>query len=904
MAQPGYGHAGEILLIVGLVCSLLTMIGYLAALQGSRKLLLFGRACYATTALSVLGTFGILMFLTYNRRYEYEYVFSHSGNDLHHWYRLAAAWAGQEGSFLLWGSWTAVIGFLVFAKAGKYEARVMPFFVSVLGFLCAILLKQTPFHIIPAPSLADLAANPDWHYPPLNGEGLNPSLQNYWMTIHPPTIFFGFASLAVPFAYAIAAMLWKDYDGWARRVMPYALLSCATLGLGLFMGGFWAYETQGWHGFWAWDPVENASFFPWLAITALAHGLVVQRSRGGMARTNTFLGVLAFSLFLVGTFLTRSGALASKDASGQLLSVHAFDNIGKSAMWLMASMVFVYGGGGLLLWLARVWKMPARAASGETVLSRDFAFFLSVSLMIVACIVVTFGTTTPLFDSWAKSAAGIAVRTVPKNGHIAPLLQQWLTAAPSAAKPIFYNRVMLPIAMLAGLLLGVVPWLAWRKTDSETFLKKLAIPWFVMLGFGFFLVIWVQAAQRDVMAAAAFDPTLTDAADTMKAWISPNVQRVLVVSLGALGCFAALSNAMLAFRVFRAKPLNAGGWIAHVGMGVLIVGIIVSNTFERTERFLLRDGEPAKEVFGYKLSFERMTGKTSIGDDGHMVPVPTVHPEYDRDNAVEIRVTPAGADKATGDEGTAKTFVIDPRWFVFQFSPNEAQNQTMRWPAITRTFGHDFYVGLAADAIYEWPTDDPDRTRPGIVLQPQEKRQIGPYQILYYNPIMEPGKMMAAQIAIVTPQGKVVKATPLKVIGDGQVADRMNTIPEIPFDDGSPGAIYLDRLEPGSRAATLKVSLPGFAGRWAVPLEVTYKPWINLVWTGVLIAVGGTLLAMVRRMLDARSMKDDGPSPDAAEWDAPDDSTAPLAPGPAAAPFAEGRNAKSNGRSKNRPAVN
>src|SRR5207244_8670303 len=135
---------------------------------------------------------------------------------------------------------------------------------------------------------------------------------------------------------------------------------------------------HGWQGFWAWDPVENTSLFPWLAITGLVHGSVVQKSRGGMARTNTFLGILAFWLFLVGTFLTRSGALASKGADGQLLSVHAFDNIGKSALQLMAAMVIVYGTAGLVLWLLRLRSMPGRPTAGDTPVSRDFAFILAI----------------------------------------------------------------------------------------------------------------------------------------------------------------------------------------------------------------------------------------------------------------------------------------------------------------------------------------------------------------------------------------------------------------------------------------------------------------------------------------------------------------------------------------------
>ena len=280
---------GASLLWIGLIASLITIFGYVWALikPENKAAKWVGRIGYGVTASSVLGMFLFLASLVYNHKYIYKYVFEHTGNELTGWYRFAATWAGQEGSFSLWAAWTAVIGGLMLWKSGKYEARVMPFFVSILTFLCGILIKQSPFLLIPKPTAADYAAYPNLIFPFIDGQGLTPSLQNYWMTIHPPTIFFGFASLAVPFVYAIAAMLWKDYDGWTPRVMPYALLSTATLGGGLFMGGYWAYETQGWHGFWAWDPVGNASFFPWLAITALAHGLVAQKTRGGACANTT-----------------------------------------------------------------------------------------------------------------------------------------------------------------------------------------------------------------------------------------------------------------------------------------------------------------------------------------------------------------------------------------------------------------------------------------------------------------------------------------------------------------------------------------------------------------------------------------------------------------------------------------
>ena len=890
------GQFGTLSLWVGLLASLFTIGAYVAANllpAQEKRFRLIARGGYTLTAAGLLSAFLALAIIVYTNKYQYEYAFSHTGNDLlalptdtlghfvfHHWIRLAATWSGQEGSFLLWGFWTALIGFWVFARAGKYENRVMPIFVTVLTFLCGILIKQSPFHFLNAvhPELG-------WHTPPPDGQGLTPSLQNYWMTIHPPTIFFGFASLAVPYAYSVAALIWKDYRGWTTRVMSYALLTCATLGLGLFMGGYWAYETQGWHGFWAWDPVENASFFPWLAITALVHGLVVQKSRDGMARTNTFLGILAFWLFLLGTFLTRSGALAEKSADGALLSVHAFDNISKGGLILMEAMLLLYGVGGLIVWLVRLRKMPTRPTTGETLVSRDFAFFVSMLLMILACAVIAFGTTTPLFMSW-------------------------LHRRPTQPQPYFYNQVLMPLTILLALALGCAPWLAWKRTDTEKFLRKLLVPWLLMVAFGFFMIFWVQSATIDLQQA--MDPK--DYQSTLHYWFGPTVQRVLVVLLSSLGLFVALSNSMLAYRVLRAKPLNAGGWLAHVGIGLLIIGVVISNTFERTVRKSVVEGEPATDIFGYKFSFEGMTGKAKD--------IRPVDPSYDPTNAVKLRITPPGVDdnksasspsnsssNSSNNEGEAKTFIMEPRWFIHNLGKAYPWKlERMRWPSIEKYLGHDLYVGLANDAEYEWPFGSTYSETMAFTLTPGQKVDVGGYRIGYYEPILQPQKLIGARIVILPidengkPKDKPVLTEPaLKMIPNpefdpSQPITEMNSpmqqfavnedIPELKDEDGSIGAIEALQLDASTHAFSFRLSLPHYRGRWNVPLEVTYKPWVNLVWIGVLITVLGTLIAMVRRALEGRKVDiDDAPpvNPPADEivdgqpWDLPDapDTTLP-----------------------------
>ncbi len=811
------GTAGTFAVASGLFFSVLTIVLYILinVKKQSGKLIYLARAAYVACAGSVFASMGTLGWIVYHREYQYNYAVQHTSNELYnHWFRFAATWSGQEGSFLLWATWSAVLGLILVAVSKDFEKLVVPIVTSVIGFLCAILLKQSPY-------LLFLKVNPGMPSVPTEGLGLNPSLQNYWMTIHPPTIFFGFASLAIPFAYALSALITRDYESWVRRVFPFALLSSGILGLGLFMGGYWAYGTLGWHGFWAWDPVENASFFPWLAVTALVHGLHVQHNRKGMAKTNLFLGILAFWLFLVGTFLTRSGALASKGANGQLLSVHAFDNISKSGLNLMVAMLVVYGLAGVIMWAWRWKEVPGRSTTGDNLLSRDFAFFMAVVMMLVACAVITLGSTTPLFLSWA---------------HRPPM-------APQAS---FYNKVMLPLMIPVTLLLGAVPWMAWRKTDPDTFMRKLLVPWVVMLIFGFILLLWVQKSQAQLVAT--MDPSTYQS--TMHNWINPAVQRIMVVILGSLGFLAALSNAMLAYRVFRKRPLAAGGWIAHVGIGLLIIGVIVSNTFERTEIITLKQDGGPRTVFGYKFSFEAMTGKAKA--------VRPIDPEYDQNNHVVLRVTAPNGNQLE-QEGKAGSFLMEPRWYVPRPSLDEesmGNPDTMFWPAIKKYLGHDLYVALA---------NQPAEDLYSVNLLPKQHVQLGPYQIFYLKPVIQPLNYFGAVMGILLPNNQVVGIQP----GEQFLKDSANqtvqndngqpiiyktdeSIPQIPSSTNQPAVAILNSLNPQTHEVNVLFSLPEMPATWTIPLSITYKPWVNLVWTGVLVAVFGILLSMINRVMENR----------------------------------------------------
>ncbi len=367
-----------------------------------------------------------LMYLFLTHRFEFQYVFAYSSLDLPLKYTVSSFWGGQEGTFLLWLFLGALLGFTIMAKGQESERWAMVFFLGVQLFLLVVLVVRSPF----APTGFEVT----------DGRGLNPLLQNPWMTIHPPIVFVGFAALAIPFAYAMAALIRKEYTFFPRQVLPWASLVVLTLGLGIFLGGYWAYKTLGWGGYWGWDPVENSSLIPWLVSLALIHGLLVQRRGNKLIKTNIFMAILALFLVIYGTFLTRSGVLAD-------FSVHSFTDLGINA-YLVGFMILLgtvaYG---ILLFRARSIKAERLNASPT---SREFGLAVGSLLFLVLAFLVFLGTSAPLLTRMFGEPANVALS--------------------------YYHAIIIPagIALLA--LLVVMPFTLFGGTSGNELIKRATWP--------------------------------------------------------------------------------------------------------------------------------------------------------------------------------------------------------------------------------------------------------------------------------------------------------------------------------------------------------------------------------------------------------------------------------------------
>jgi cytochrome c-type biogenesis protein CcmF len=517
---------GGLFVKLAFVSCLVTVLAYARHhLAGTARSLVVGRAAYFVTIVSVLGSAATLLYLILNHQFQYTYVWSYSSRDLPTPLLVSTFYAGQEGSFMLWTFYTSVIGIFLLRHSARhgYEAQVMSVFASIELALLLMLLVKNPFLYVWESYPGEVAAG----YLPPDGRGLNPLLQNYWMVIHPQVLFSGFASMSVPYAYAVAAMLKRDYDSWFKAATPWLVFGTFILGTGIMMGGLWAYETLGWGGYWGWDPVENSSLVPWLVGVAAIHTTLSQRKRGAFVRTNLVLGLLGFILVVYSTFLTRSGVLGDT-------SVHSFVDPGMWAYWLLVGMMIVAVTVPVILFVRR-WKEFPRRPVRHHYFSREFALFLGAATLVIIAILVIIGTSSPL-------------------------ITDLLYGKKSAVDISYYVRTIMPLGVVIGLLTGVGQLLWWTRSDRRAVLRSLIVP----------------AAAAFLIGVLALALGVTE-------------PLVLLIIAGAI--FGLVANIQVGWRIVWSSPKMAGGAIAHIGIAVMLLGFVFSTRYGTETTVTLPQGK-------------------------------------------------------------------------------------------------------------------------------------------------------------------------------------------------------------------------------------------------------------------------------------------------------------------------
>lgn len=395
-------------------------------------------------------------------QFQFEYVRNFTDRSLPDLLLFTTFWGGQAGSFLLWALLSSLFTLVLIwgLRCSAWEPFVLaPYLLVAIG-VTGITLAADPFKLLPLDQV------------PLDGNGLNPLLQNYWMAIHPPILFSGFTTMAGPFAFAVAALWRRDYDGWVSMAKPWTLLAWICMGAGLALGGFWAYESLGWGGFWGWDPVENSSFVPWLFASALLHGFVLQGARGSLKRTNLVLAVFGYLMVVYSTFLTRSGVLGN-------FSIHSFVELGLMNYLLAFIGVFALLGFGLLGWR---WRQIGRRVAFLHIVSREFGLVLSVLLFIVIALIVGIGTSMPV------------VSMLPVFENRFSLDLGW------------YGPNVAPFGLLLFVSMSIGPLLGWQRQRYGSLARTLRWPAIVtaVVVFGCLLLNIVYPVALLFIAAAVF----------------------------------------------------------------------------------------------------------------------------------------------------------------------------------------------------------------------------------------------------------------------------------------------------------------------------------------------------------------------------------------------------------------
>jgi cytochrome c-type biogenesis protein CcmF len=539
------GEIGQFALILAFALALVQgAVPLIGAARDSRPLMAIGSSAAIGQFGFIALAFAALIFASVTDDFSILAVAQNSHTAKPLLYKIAGAWGNHEGSMVLWVFILSLFGASVAAFGARLPSSLKARVLAIQGligvaFLAFILLTSNPFvRILP---------------PPLEGQGLNPLLQDPGLAFHPPFLYLGYVGFSVVYAFAVAAMLEGRVDpAWARWVRPWTLAAWSALTVGIALGSWWAYYELGWGGFWFWDPVENASLMPWLAGTALLHSAIVVEKRDALKSWTVLLAVLTFTLSLMGTFLVRSGVLTS---------VHAFANDPARGVFVLMILA-VASGGALALYAARASAFERAGAFAP--ISREGALVLNNLLLTAACATVVMGT-------------------------LYPLLLDAISGDKISVGPPYFNSTVLPLIAPAAIAAAVGPLMSWKRSDLGVALRKL----------------WVAALAALVMALAVF--ALHGGAWAAALGLAVGVW-LIVGTVVELGERAKLFRVPLGDSIHRlvGMPRAAYGMaLAHGGLGVVIVGIAASQGWHEEKILLMAPGE-STVIGGRTIAFKEV----------------------------------------------------------------------------------------------------------------------------------------------------------------------------------------------------------------------------------------------------------------------------------------------------------
>ncbi|MBL4652548.1 MAG: cytochrome c biogenesis protein CcsA [Flavobacteriales bacterium] len=738
----------------------------------------------------------MLFFMLINNYFEYHYIWHHSSKSLPLRYVFSAFWEGQEGSFILWSFWHVILGNLLIRSAKNWESTVMTVFTSVQIFLSSMILGvvimdyklgSNPFTLLlrehPQFQNNPLFSNPNY-LEKLDGRGLNPLLQNYWMTIQPPTLFLGFASTLVPFAYAIAGLWKRDYQGWIKPVLPWTIFGVMILGIGILMGGAWAYEALSFGGFWAWDPVENASLVPWITFVGALHVMMVQKIRGNAAPTTFAMTIFTFVLVLYSSFLTRSGILGES-------SVHAFTDLGMYGH-LLSYLVFFFGLG-FVMFFINLKRFPK--AEDDAFSSREFWMFIGTLVLALSAIHITIMTSKPVIN----------------------LIFGTKMALDIGAQERFdiYHSFQIPVVIIITSMIAFAQFLKYKKSDGKAVMKKLTV-------------------------ASVLSLVVTGAIIYAFDYTNPYYILMLFTAI-----FAIFGNADYAIRILKGKINKAGSSIAHIGFALIMLGALLSTSksivisennstvdlaslgeLKNNENILLYQNDTV-QLHDYYVTF---TGKRKEGVNifYNVEYMKKVGDKFVTEFTLSprIQLNPQMGNVAEPDTRHFWYKDIYTHVTYADLSMPEDTDPDKYGELATREMkvGESFFTSnfkYQLDSVYVNNKVALDSLNDSTRIE------------------------VVANFSITDKEGKTVKASPMYVI-ENMESGKIFTMPDELAETGV--ILSLNKIIPSENKYEISVREKNSVKKDFLVMKAIQFPMINILWIGCLFFMVGSIIAMINRM--------------------------------------------------------
>lgn len=806
-------------LLIGQVGYFLTVLAFVAALVaavsnfkafGAKDLLVarswqrVARTAFIINVVVVVALFFTLYLIIYNHYFEYKYAHQHSKRSLDMQYLLSCFWEGQEGSFMLWSFWTGILGLVLIRWSKQWEFPVMTVMSMMQLFLATFIvgiyffdvrIGANPF-VLMRNEFPDAPIFQDADYLTkylTDGNGLNVLLQNYWMVIHPPILFLGFASAIVPYAYAVAGLWKRDHAGWVNVALPWALFAAGILGLGIMMGAAWAYESLTFGGYWAWDPVENASMVPWLLLVAGIHTMLIFKSTGYSLKASYLFVSLSFLLVLYSTFLTRTGVLGDT-------SVHSFTGEGNTLYWHLIIMMLFFMLLPAVLYV-RVRKEVPTKLKEESMNSREFWMFVGSLLLLVSGVYIIVLTSLPFINqlfgtSWA---IGEDVEYV-------------------------YNRIMILVSIVLGILTSMTQYFKYKETTKKYLWSKLLLPTVIAV---------VLSALVSIFGNIEYDK------------YGPGFLAAIHLALWS-AIYAVVANAAYLVTVLKWKMKAAGSSITHFGFGLMLVGILISSA----KKELISENRTGIAVSGLKDAKGRT--EDPLENITLIYNIPTPMGKYvvtylgdsteDKNNKVYFKIRFTKTDSA--DNSIQEQFDVSPNAFLMK---SEEGTQLSSNPGSRHYLSNDVFVYITS-----WLNPDNIKDTAQFNFSPVQTGDT----VFYSNGFVVIDRVLAAnknenkdlpvvdsawlsELTVYSKEGRKFTATPAYFVKSGTYSAKTDTIMEqnlvLALQKNSSGAVALGVKE--SNAVMRYITMKAYR-----------FPWINLLWLGTVITVIGFMISMYFRI--------------------------------------------------------